>query len=127
MVGTGYTTSMSIAASITTSNPLPPNLPLIDVGPAGLKLVTSWLITDGGNIFTTANSGPFFGAERVVWPRPADSIAPLVPATGDPVATGRAVASSTSSGTVAKLLQIYGVTSPMLRELLGRDVPHLFA
>jgi hypothetical protein len=57
--GASYNTSMMIAGTITTTNPLPPNMALTDIGPAGSNLVSTWSLFDGVNTYTPANSGPY--------------------------------------------------------------------
>ncbi len=53
-----YDTSMSITGNFTTAAPLPPNMPLTDIGPNGSNLVTSWYFFDGVNNVTNSNSVP---------------------------------------------------------------------
>lgn len=54
--GAGYTSNLSVTGSFTTTNPLPPNLALTDIGPAGTNLVTAWSFNDGVNTYTKSNS-----------------------------------------------------------------------
>ncbi len=53
-----YDTSMSITGNFTTAAPLPPNMPLTDIGPNGSNLVTSWYFFNGVNNVTNSNSVP---------------------------------------------------------------------
>ena len=54
--GSGFTSSMSINGLFTTASPLPANMPLTDIGPAGNGKVTGWSFSDGTNTFDTTNS-----------------------------------------------------------------------
>ncbi len=52
-----YATSLKPTGSFTTAAPLPPNMPLKNIGPGGSNLVTSWDFSDGvAASYTQANS-----------------------------------------------------------------------
>lgn len=51
-----FTTSMRIAGTFTTAAPLPSNMAITDIGPAGSNLVTSWSFSDGIHSYTDGNS-----------------------------------------------------------------------
>ncbi len=60
--GTGtpaYTPSMQLSGSITTASPLPANLSLTDIGPAGSNLIQSWSFNDGLYTYTPATSSMY--------------------------------------------------------------------
>ena len=57
-----FTTSMVVSGSFTTAAPLPPNMPLTEIGPgAATPLVTSWSFFDGVRTYTHTDSQVLFG------------------------------------------------------------------
>ncbi len=57
-----YNNTMQVTGSITTSAPLPANMPLTPIGPsASPSLVTSWTFSDGVRTYTPANSALLYG------------------------------------------------------------------
>jgi hypothetical protein len=56
-----FTTSMRITGSFTTANPLPPNMAMSQIGPAGDGRAVAWTFGDGVSTFTEATSAELYG------------------------------------------------------------------
>jgi hypothetical protein len=56
-----HTNSMHLQGSFTTAAPLPPSMPLTNIGPLGSGLVTTWQFNDGINSYNESNSMEYAG------------------------------------------------------------------